>query len=243
MARSTNLGYRRGYQLDQASVIVGAVLGGTKGRAAETRTGAARILTTDLSKMAEFRAVMHGQTSNSAGGYLLQFAHMPLNGAVAAASGWVTAATLSVSGISTSEAVLSGKQVYDAVRTRAIAGFAVSASARSTDQVTLTVLAGHGFLAGDSIFLSGFAAAGASFNGAWTVGSVTSTTIVFTHSGSGTIADGGTGTAYSGTAQTLSTDEIRVTAVRAVAGTGSNGAAAPAGTNTLFLDPLPSAGA
>jgi hypothetical protein len=101
--------------------------------------------------------------------------------------------------------------------------------------VTLVVLAGHGYLAGDSIFLSGFAADGAVFNGAWTVDSVTSTNIVFTHSGSGTISVGGAGSAFSGRARTLSTDELRVTAVRAVAGTGSNGAAAPAGTNTLYL--------
>jgi hypothetical protein len=240
MARSTGLGYRRGYQIDAESIVVGAVQAGTKGRAAATRTGAAMLLNTSVNNMSEFRAVLAGQTSNSAGGYLLQFAHVPLNKGIGDASGWVTSGILSVSGQTISEVVLSGKQVYDAVYARATAGFAVSASARTTDQVTLTVLAGHGFLAGDAIFLSGFAGDGATFNGAWTVGSVTATTIVFTHSGSGTIATGGTGTAYSGTARTLATDEMRIFAVRALAGTGSNGAASPAGTNTLFLDPLAS---
>jgi hypothetical protein len=235
MARSTNLASRRGYQIDAESIIVGAVGAGTRGRAAATRTGSAMLLTTALNKTDVVRAILAGQVSGSSGGYLLQFAHVPLNGVVADASGWSTFATISASGIGETEAVVSGKQVHDTVYARAIAAFAVSASARSTDQVTLTVLAGHGFLAGDKVFLSGFAAAGASFNGAWTVGSVTATTIVFTHSGSGTIADGGTGTAYSGGARTLSTDELRVTAVRAVAGTGSNGASAPAGTNTLYL--------
>ena len=236
MARSTNLASRRGYQIDAESIIVGAVGAGTKGRAAATRTGAAMLLTTHLNRTDDFRVVLTGQTSNSAGGYLLQCAHIPLNGVIADAAGWITLATISVSGQTTSEAVLSGKQVHDAVRTRAITAAAVSASERTTTQVTLTVLAGHGYLAGDSIFLSGFTSGGVSFNGAWTVGSVTDTTIVFTHSASGSIGTGGTGNAYSGRAQTLSTDEIRITAVRAVAGTGSNGAAAPAGTNTLYLD-------
>lgn len=241
MARSTGLGYRRGYQLDRESVIVGAVKAATKGGAAATRTGSALLLTTSVNNMSEFRAVMAGQTSTSAGGYLLQFAHVPLDQDVTYASGWSTLATLSVSGQEMSEVVLSGKQVYDAVYDAATTALAVSASALSSNVVTLTVAA-HTYLVGDYITVSGFVSAGAPLNGTYAVTGVTDTTITYALTNAN-IADGGTaGVIYSGKAQTLTTDELRVMAVRAIAGTGSNGAAAPAGTNTLFLDPLPSVG-
>jgi hypothetical protein len=46
MARSTGLTPRRGYMIDAATVLVGAVAAGARGRAAATRTGAALILNT-----------------------------------------------------------------------------------------------------------------------------------------------------------------------------------------------------
>ena len=236
MARSTNLASRRGYQIDAESIIVGAVGAGTKGRAAATRTGAAMLLTTHLNRIDDFRVVLTGQTSNSAGGYLLQFAHVPIGGVIADAGGWTTLATISVSGQTTSEAVLSGKQVHDAVRTKAITALAVSASARTSTTVTLTV-ASHEYQVGDFITVSGFVSAGAPFNGTYAVTGGSATTITYTTTTTGNVADGGTaGVIYGGKAQVLSTDEIRVAAVRAIAGTDSNGAAAPAGTNTLYLD-------
>lgn len=75
--RSTGLLPRRGYSLDAGTVIVGAVAAGTRGRAAETRTGAARLLNTRLEAQDVFKLVVHGQTSNSAGGYIIQAAHVP----------------------------------------------------------------------------------------------------------------------------------------------------------------------
>ncbi len=52
MARSTGLLPRRGVTIDANTVLVGSVLAGTLGRPAETRTGAARILSTRLDAQA-----------------------------------------------------------------------------------------------------------------------------------------------------------------------------------------------
>lgn len=235
MARSTNLGLRRGYQIDAESIIVGAVGAGTRGRAAATRTGSALLLTTKLNHTDVVRAILAGQNSSSSGGYLLQFAHVPLNGAVADASGWSTFATLSASGIGETEAVVSGKQIHDTVYARATTGLAVTASVLTSNVVTLTVGSGHGYLVGDYVTVVGMTGAGVPMNGTYAVTAVASTTISYALTNAN-IADGGTaGLVYSGRARVLTTDELRVMAVRAIAGTGSNGAAAPAGTNTLYL--------
>jgi hypothetical protein len=240
MARSTGLGYRRGYQIDRESVIVGAVRGATKGAAAATRTGAPLLLSTSVNNMSEFRAVLAGQSSNSAGGYLLRFAHVPLDKPIADAAGWSTLAVLSVSGQRISEVVLSGKQVYDAVYARAVTGLAVTASALTSNVVTLTVGSGHGYAVGDFVTVAGMTSAGAPMNGTYAVSAIADTTISYELTNAD-IANGGTaGRVYGGKYQTPASEELRVMCVRAIAGTGSNGAASPAGTNTLFLDPLAS---
>jgi hypothetical protein len=77
MARSTGLAPRRGYTLDAATVLVGAVAAGARGRAAATRTGAEQLLNTRLESQDVFKLVVHGQTSTSAGGYIIQAAHVP----------------------------------------------------------------------------------------------------------------------------------------------------------------------
>jgi hypothetical protein len=73
-ARSTGLAPRRGYTLDASTVLVGAVRAGARGRAAATRTGAELILNTRLEAQDVFKIVVHGQTSDSAGGYIIQVA-------------------------------------------------------------------------------------------------------------------------------------------------------------------------
>lgn len=75
-ARSTGLAPRRGYMIDAATVLVGAVRAGARGRAAATRTGAELILNTRLEAQDVFKIVVHGQTSNSAGGYIIEAAHV-----------------------------------------------------------------------------------------------------------------------------------------------------------------------
>jgi hypothetical protein len=109
MARSTGLISRLPYELDREAVLVGAVRGGTKGRAAETRTGAARILTTDLSKYNVVKLVGYGQTSNAAGGYIIEVAHVA-EGTTTIGT-YAPIGTVTVSGIATTEVAVSGQQI------------------------------------------------------------------------------------------------------------------------------------
>lgn len=114
--RSTGLLPRRGYTLDAGTVIVGEVKAGTRGRAAETRTGTARLLTTRLEAQDVFKLVVHGQSSNSAGGYIIQAAHVPEGGTLSDAATYATIATVTCApGIQ--EIALSGAQVRELCRT------------------------------------------------------------------------------------------------------------------------------
>lgn len=115
MARSTGLAPRKGYTLDAQTVLVGAVAAGARGRAAETRTGAARMLNTRLDSQDVFKLVVHGQTSNSAGGYIIEAAHVAEGAALASASDYAAIATVTCApGIT--EIPLSGATVRELVR-------------------------------------------------------------------------------------------------------------------------------
>lgn len=76
MARSTGLLPRRGVTIDANTVLVGSVLPGTSGRPAETRTGAARILSTRLDAQDVFKVIVYG-SSTAAGKYTIEVAHVP----------------------------------------------------------------------------------------------------------------------------------------------------------------------
>lgn len=76
MSRSTGLAPRRGYTLDAATVIVGPVRAGARGRAAATRNGAEQLLNTRLEAQDVFKLVVHGDSS-AAGQYTVQVAHVP----------------------------------------------------------------------------------------------------------------------------------------------------------------------
>jgi hypothetical protein len=154
MARATNLTPRRAYQLDAETILFGLVKAGPRGRAAETRTGAARLLNTNLAAQNVVRIAGFGQSSTSAGGYLVQAAHVAEGAAIGTASTYATIGVISFTAGQINEVTLSGKQIRDAVKAA-------------------------GSLTGD----------------------------------------------------------IRVVAIRLTAGTGSNGAAVPAGTNTVALCP------
>lgn len=155
MARSVGIHPRRGHLIDAEQIIVGKVQAGARNRAAETRTGAARLLSTSLNEQYEFKAVVYGHGADAAGGYLLQAAHVPLGGDIADAVGWVTIAVLEADGKGIDEVGLTGLQIHAAVKESA----------------------------------------------------------------------------------SLTTVPVRAVAVRAVAGTGSNGAAVPAGEITITLEP------
>jgi len=154
--RSTGLPNRRGFLLDASTVLVGYVAGGTKGRASATRTGAALLLNTRLEANNAIRILASPQSSNSAGGWIIEAAHVPEGGDLTSASTYAPIATITVTaGQPATEVILGGDQIRKAVATA-------------------------GSLTGD----------------------------------------------------------VRVVAVRATAGTGSNGVAVPAGTNTVMIQPL-----
>lgn len=114
-ARSTGLAPRRGYVIDAQTVLVGAVAAGARGRAAETRTGTARLLNTRLEAQDVFKIAVHGQTSDSAGGYIIQAAHVAEGAAIGAASTYATIATVTCApGVN--EIALSGAQIRQLVK-------------------------------------------------------------------------------------------------------------------------------
>jgi hypothetical protein len=78
---------------DALTVLVGSVLRGTRGRVAETRTGAAQLLNTSLNHADVYRIVASG-SSSSAGTYTIQAAHVPEGGALASASTYATIAVI-----------------------------------------------------------------------------------------------------------------------------------------------------
>lgn len=97
MSRSTGLIPRRGYTIDAQTVLVGAVAAGTRGRAAETRTGTARLLNTRLESQDVFKIVVNGQSSDSAGNYTIQVAHVAEGAALSTASTYATIAVAACS--------------------------------------------------------------------------------------------------------------------------------------------------
>jgi len=113
MARSTGLAPRRGYTLDAATVLVGAVAAGARGRAAATRTGAEQLLNTRLEAQDVFKIVVHGNAS-AAGQYTIQVAHVPEGSTTANTYGTIALVTLAP-GIQ--EIPISGAVVREIART------------------------------------------------------------------------------------------------------------------------------
>lgn len=116
MARSTGLMAREGYQIDASTILVGHVNPGTRGRASTTRNGDAILLNTRLEAQKVVKIVVYGQNSSSAGGYIIQAAHVPEGGTLSNAATYATIATVACApGIN--EIVLTGAQVHELART------------------------------------------------------------------------------------------------------------------------------
>jgi len=238
MARSAGLAPRRGYLLDRETVLLGAVLAGTKGAAAETRTGAARILATPLNAQNVFKAVLNGQTTNAAGGYLIQAAHVD-EGSTTVVNDYATIGVISAAGQSVVELALSGAAVGEAVKESAEGGILT----------TGTLTAGSGYTGAGTytaVPLTGGTGSGAQATIVVAGGVVTTVTITkrgkdYTAADSLSASNTNLGGAGSGFAIVVGTVldivEPRAVAVRLTAGTGSNGAAVPAGTMTISLQP------
>ena len=128
MAKSTGLRSRRARMLDAEQILVGYVGPGARGRQSETRDGEARILTTRLEAFDVFKAICVGQSSDAAGGYVLQVAHVPLLEGynpqynTLDAVEWTAVASIEVSSVGPTEVPISGMQIFDALVAELSAG-------------------------------------------------------------------------------------------------------------------------
>jgi len=224
MARSTGLAPRRGYQVDAETILLGAVKAGARGRAAETRTGAARLLTTNLAAQDEWKLVAAGG-SGASGGYVLQAANVAEGAALSSASTYANIGVVTATAGQINEVAVSGKQIREAVK---VAGsltgdvrvaavrlrpgtgtLAISNVALTSNVATITLSAAHTMLVGEIVTVG---CSNPLVNGTFTITAVASTTF-----------------SYAST-------QSNITSASAT-GTVTNGAAAPAGTNTVYLVP------
>jgi len=224
MARSTGLAPRRGYQVDAETILLGAVKAGARGRAAETRTGAARLLTTNLAAQDEWKLVAAGG-SGASGGYVLQAANVAEGAALSSASTYANIGVVTATAGQINEVAVSGKQIREAVkaagsltgdvrvaavRLRPGTGtLSISNVALTSNVATITLSAAHTMLVGEIVTVG---CSNPLVNGTFTITAVASTTF-----------------SYAST-------QSNITSASAT-GTVTNGAAAPAGTNTVYLVP------
>lgn len=225
MARSTGLAPRRGYQLDAETILLGAVKAGARGRAAETRTGAARLLQTNLAAYDDLKFIAAGGSSNSAGGYILQAAHVAEGAALSSASAYANIAVVTASAGVINEVGVTGKEVREAVRVAgSVTGdvrvaavrvrpgtgtLSISNVALTTNVATITLSAAHTMLVGEIVTVG---CSNPLVNGTFAITAVSSTTFSY------------------------ASVQSNITSASAT-GTVTNGAAAPAGTNTVALVP------
>ena len=225
MARATGLAPRRGYLLDAMTVLVGSVLAGARGRPAENRTGAARLLTTNLAAQNTWKLIASGGSSNSAGGYILQAAHVAEGAALSTASAYANIGVVTATAGAINEVVVGGKQIRDAVkaagsvtgdvrvaavRVRPGTGnLAISNVALASNVVTITLSAAHTMLVGEVVTVG---CSNPLVNGTFAITEVTSTTFRY------------------------ASIQANITSASAT-GTVTNGAAVPVGTNTVALVP------
>lgn len=220
-ARATGLRDRRSYTFDAATVLVGAVKAGARGRAAETRTGAARLLNTRLEAQDVFKVIANGQTSASAGGYIVQAAHVPEGSTTPSTYATIAMLTLAAG---TQEIPISGVTVGDlcrnapspaitgdvrvvAVRLLPGSGNLSISNVALTDNVATVTVGTHSLQVGETVTIF---CSNAVFDGAFTITAVGATTISFAKTNANVNSASATGTV-------------------------TNGLAVPAGTNTVML--------
>jgi|694.fasta_scaffold60797_5 hypothetical protein len=130
---------QRAARIDRDSILLGSVFAGVNGdgdlEPAATRTGAARLLEGRLNPYDNWKVVAVGGQSSSAGGYLVQAAHVAQGDALANASAWATIGAIAFSGTAEVPLGFTGDQVEGLVRAAAVA-----ASAPITGKVRVVAL-------------------------------------------------------------------------------------------------------
>jgi hypothetical protein len=140
MPKATGLAPRKPFFIDRESVLVGSVRAG-EGVAAESRTGAARIMPFKLNTCDFFKVVATGALSNAAGGYFIEVAHLADGAAIGSANptGYVQLGAVSFNGTSQAEVGFTGQQIEALVK--AAASPAITGDVRV---VALRLVAGTG---------------------------------------------------------------------------------------------------
>jgi hypothetical protein len=114
---------QRAARIDRDSILLGSVLAGVNGagdlEAASTRTGAARLLEGRINPYDNWKVVAVGGQSSSAGGYLVQMAHVAQGDVLANASAWATIGAIAFSGTSEVPLGFTGDQVEALVKAAA----------------------------------------------------------------------------------------------------------------------------
>lgn len=129
--------------MDRDSILLGSVNAGVDGsgtlQPAETRTGAARLLEGRINPYDNWKVVAVGGQSSSAGGYLVQAAHVAQGDVLANASAWATIGAVTFNGTSDTELGFTGAQAEALVK--AAASPAITGKVRV---VALRLVAGTG---------------------------------------------------------------------------------------------------
>lgn len=115
MPKATGLAPRKPIFIDRESVIFGSVRAG-EGVAAESRTGAARVMPFKMNTCEFFKIVAQGAASNAAGGYFIEVAHVAVGAAVGAASTYARIGSISFDGLNRTEVGFTGAQVEALVK-------------------------------------------------------------------------------------------------------------------------------
>lgn len=120
MPQATGLPQRRAYSVDRDAVLIGSVRAGDNA-VAETRTGAARILSNKLNLANTFKVVATGASDTAAGGYYIEVAHVSRGAAVGSANpaAYVRLGSIVFSGKKSIELAFSGVGIEEAVRAAA----------------------------------------------------------------------------------------------------------------------------
>lgn len=110
-------------RIDRDSILLGPVRAGLNGAGdlepATVRTGAARLLEGRLNPYDSWKVVAVGGESTSAGGYLVQVAHVAQGDVLANASAWATIGAVTFSGTSEVSLGFTGDQAEALVRAAA----------------------------------------------------------------------------------------------------------------------------
>lgn len=210
MSRASGLPARRTNELELDGILLGTVRAGLD-TPAETRTGAARVLSKKLNSTIGFKVVAIGATDAAAGGYVIEVDHVPLGSATPNGT-WVPIGTVIASGTNEVPVFCSGRDVgvkvaaaagtndprVNAIRLVAGSGNIAITNVALTGNVATITVAGHPFVVGDNISVQG--CSNSVFDGNYRVSARTGTTISYARTNANVASGAATGNVTNGVA-------------------------------------------